>query len=997
MLEKIKELFSRLVEFIWKDKRPISKKMPIIFWFGAFFCFILFPVFLIDVGLDNFLNTRKQIQKEKIFQKLNNRLELLMQYGNSRHYYHAVLKRVFEFAEKSREPLKYLEKALPHLKKKNPGVFRFIVWDKKGKTVNSLSDEKSYKYIIRTLYEIFVKVSKDCIENYPGNPEQFEVIDKKINLMRSYLGAFFIPKRLNLPFLRGILGEVIMASSVPEKSHFWFRISDNFGLFANINISAIESNNYLKKLVSSLNKDPLTPIRCGIAELIKNNKVFTDKKLPDKEELLIELGKFGNTSESEVETPNQLMVIKPVTPFVLGFCTIPTRNILIDIASARKQILAATIFLISLVGCTIFFIIFKTGFFSIRWKLALLFIYANGLPLMILGFLGVEYLQQTRAQLLDQSQKQISELLTDFDTKYRGLLDKYGNLVNQTLDKTSKAINQSDSKLLDKELKKFENEILKLSPSEIFVVDNQGNFRIFKSFGKRVDKFIANLGRNLVDYVNYPDFTNYKLFDRESNGSGNIKAQNFFSESSILFDEILRKTRRIDAQQMGAEEKQYYWAFLGDSEKRDFKFLVMISWSNDTLQEACLKEYLEGYKHNSNNIEIYTMIETNGITHSTSEMSPEINKLFRQVFNLKALKSDLVRFNDKNYTVYGSVGKQMKDTAFIGAMPLDKIEKHLAGIRLRLFIFAALSLFMTTGIGFMLAKQFLEPVKELEMGVVAIGEQNFRYRIPITSADEFGHLGSVFNQAIESLEDLEIAKVVQENLFPLDSLKMNNLEVFGKSVSMTRLGGDYYDFFPIDDTHAGILMGDVAGHGVPAALLMAMAKASVLLSGAEEKQNPAAMLAYLHKVIHGVKSTKVKRMMTCQFFAVNTITGEFKFANAGHCFPALIKAGGKGFGHLNLVGTPLGITKKVRYKVDEVRFEDGDTLLLYTDGIIETKNREGVEMGFENFTSIVCKAYDENLETFYRNIFNAYLEWSPSAEDDITMVLIRYSQKNRGE
>ncbi len=88
---------------------------------------------------------------------------------------------------------------------------------------------------------------------------------------------------------------------------------------------------------------------------------------------------------------------------------------------------------------------------------------------------------------------------------------------------------------------------------------------------------------------------------------------------------------------------------------------------------------------------------------------------------------------------------------------------------------------------------------------------------------------------------------------------------------MTRLGGDYYDYYIIDHDFAGILMGDVAGHGVPAALLMSMAKASVLLADEEQKHSPAALLGELHKVIFRIKSSKIKRMMTCQYFSINTL------------------------------------------------------------------------------------------------------------------------------
>ncbi|EKD82664.1 MAG: CBS protein, partial [uncultured bacterium] len=168
-----------------------------------------------------------------------------------------------------------------------------------------------------------------------------------------------------------------------------------------------------------------------------------------------------------------------------------------------------------------------------------------------------------------------------------------------------------------------------------------------------------------------------------------------------------------------------------------------------------------------------------------------------------------------------------------------------------------------------------------------------------------------------------------------------------------------------------------------------MAKASVLITG-EEKTRPAQLLASLHKVIFKIKSSKIKRMMTCQYFCVNSTTGEYLFSNAGHCFPALIRARGNDISLIQSIGSPLGISKRARYEDLAGKLENGDILLLYTDGIIEAQNAEGLEMGFDRFNEMLLREYSDNLDTYYQRIFAAYLAWSPQADDDITMVLIKF-------
>lgn len=133
--------------------------------------------------------------------------------------------------------------------------------------------------------------------------------------------------------------------------------------------------------------------------------------------------------------------------------------------------------------------------------------------------------------------------------------------------------------------------------------------------------------------------------------------------------------------------------------------------------------------------------------------------------------------------------------------------------------------------------------------------------------------------------------------------------------------------------------------------------------------------------------------MTCQYFCIDSKSGEYQFSNAGHCFPAVIRNNGHKVELLELVGTPLGIVKKPRYEDLCGSLEPGDIMLLYTDGIIESKNHAGIEMGFDNFTELLAREFAPDLDLYYQRIFKGYKDWAASADDDITMVLIKYYPK----
>ncbi|PKL48245.1 MAG: hypothetical protein CVV42_10215 [Candidatus Riflebacteria bacterium HGW-Riflebacteria-2] len=967
---------------------PLQHRWPIAFWSGVVLFFVLFPLFLLDVGLESLLETRQSLQKQELYRTLEQNLEKLLQYRNSRHYYHALLKTVFNLAEKQQNPEAYLNRALAHLKERNPGIFRFIVWNGKGEVIDKLTDEKGYRYIVKTLYEAFRDITSDSTANYPGNPELLPIIERRINILRSYLGAFLVPEFMNLPMLRASLGECIIASSDRDRSNFWFQIGKKIGLFAQISHDAIESAGYLEKLVTGINRSSTSGFKIGIIELTSANVMFTGSELRNSEEVLIELKKFQHFAEPRLETENYLILARMVSQSIMGFSLVEKRGQVINTGLVRGQIMAAAVVLVLLIAAAFYAFFKMTGLISIRYKLAILFIYANGLPLIILGFLGYEYLQQTRRLLIDQAHEKTASLLRDFDSRYELIKAEYAGNINRMVDEINRQYKGKPVQIAEqKELLEWINNT---RPYDFVLINESGRFQSGYAGANRSGNFFGNMGRNLLEYINIASYSDPELF-KDVQISKRDSAKDFLGTRKIVFHQFLRRVRKINPEQMGAEARQYYWNILGDAEQRRFTNILVVSWLHAILQESYVKKKIEDLNNNAGNIKCFAIVENSGVTYPEKHYpDQEIFNLFRQAFGLQMVRSDNLRIGDNEYAAFATIGRQLNQIAIVGLYPLNSINQQIDTLRARLIVFALLSLGLTLGIGKLLSAQFMQPVKHLEEGVQAIGRQDFRYRLKIASQDEFGHLGSVFNNAIESLEDLEVAKVVQENLFPLEDLKHNRIEVYGRSVTMSRLGGDYYDFFAINKQQVGVLMGDVAGHGVPAALLMAMAKASVLIAD-DEKTRPAQLLTSLHKVIYRIKSSKIRRMMTCQYFCIDSETGDYLFANAGHCFPAIISQGGQEVTLLQAIGSPLGVSKRAKYEDLSQKLNAGDIVLLYTDGIIEAQNSEGLEMGFDRFTTMLKDQYSNDLETYYRRIFAAYLNWSSKADDDITFVLIRFA------
>jgi serine phosphatase RsbU (regulator of sigma subunit) len=516
--------------------------------------------------------------------------------------------------------------------------------------------------------------------------------------------------------------------------------------------------------------------------------------------------------------------------------------------------------------------------------------------------------------------------------------------------------------------------------------DSKGNV-VIGSNNKIDNSVFKNLGQNILVFINNATYTPLVSFKVRKLSNDKYKYDSFY-KNAIFFDTVITKRGTISKQQIVDDINYFYINFIGNYLTRDFKELCLISWETHQLQENYIRLYLDDFNSYSRNINCLAFSEKYGKIFPDSKYDKELLSRFRQILNLKSLKIDKFNYNNNYYVAFGLVGKDLDQIALLGYIPLEIINKKVNKNKLRLFIFIIISMTLTLGISWLLSAYFLSPIKVLDNGIDAMRRQDFAYRLPINSADEFGSLNQVFNNALISLEDLSVATTVQENLFPLEALKHNRAIIWGKSVAMTRLGGDYFDYFPLNDKEVGILMGDVAGHGVPAGFLMAMAKASVLLSE-DDKKDPSKLLTAVHKVFYHVKSKKIKRMMTCVYFCLNTETGAFLMANAGHCYPAIINNKGQ-IKFLEIDGTPLGITKRSRYTNTEGILGNNSYILLYTDGMLEAHNDKGESIGIKRFAQLVTDSFSEDPEVFYNQIFSGYKKWSPLADDDITMVLVKF-------
>ncbi len=239
----------------------------------------------------------------------------------------------------------------------------------------------------------------------------------------------------------------------------------------------------------------------------------------------------------------------------------------------------------------------------------------------------------------------------------------------------------------------------------------------------------------------------------------------------------------------------------------------------------------------------------------------------------------------------------------------------------------------------------------------------------------------------EALErDLKIARDVQQQLLPRGAPSFEGLELAGICIPAVGIGGDYFDFLPRDDRRIGLVIADVSGKGIPAALLMAGLQASLRSLGLST-DDPAKLNAGLNNMMFAQSSSS--RYATLFQAVYDARTRRLVYSNAGH-HPALVLRGSERI-ELGGGGFPIGMFEDARYERSECDLRPGDLIALYTDGVVELTNRRGEEFGVERLARALSDGADAGPQELLDRALAALGSWSDGGEgrDDITLVLGR--------
>jgi sigma-B regulation protein RsbU (phosphoserine phosphatase) len=290
---------------------------------------------------------------------------------------------------------------------------------------------------------------------------------------------------------------------------------------------------------------------------------------------------------------------------------------------------------------------------------------------------------------------------------------------------------------------------------------------------------------------------------------------------------------------------------------------------------------------------------------------------------------------------------------------------------------------------------------DLTEGVGRIAQGDYSARVPVKSRDEIGRLGAAFNRMAADVEqhqrsaveqerirrELEVGRRIQAEMQPRAPLHFGLTEVKGISVPAREVGGDFFNYFQLDSGLVALLVGDVSGKGVGAALLMANIQASLRTRFALGQ----GLSAIAEAIDRDIEANSPGPVYATLFIAIfDPATRLMRYVNAGHNPQFVLHGDDRPLEKLSSTGLPVGMLAGHGYREREVQLAPGDLLFFYTDGCVEMENEAGDMFGSDRLESLVAGAARGSAEQVLATVEGAIAAFRGGRElfDDATMMAV---------
>ncbi|MFZ5950363.1 MAG: SpoIIE family protein phosphatase, partial [Candidatus Rifleibacteriota bacterium] len=627
-------------------------------------------------------------------------------------------------------------------------------------------------------------------------------------------------------------------------------------------------------------------------------------------------------------------------------------------------------------------IIFSKAALSLKSLLISMFFASSMIPLLGIAVTSIDNLdvyQQIEAQRIKaQQESTLGNIAQNFST--------YLASCSATLSRLTQQPGSSNS---DPATAKLKLEILKFFPDAKITLKNSAGENLYY-FGPMVSQgretVFKSLARKLVERY-APDRLD------ECRYNGNPFSDSMVNQDDMGFGTLLNYPDMLQLVNTGNSELFLYYRVLPSSAGKTAIVFVELSIFQT------IKNYLKSLNQQRFNLENTSMqiasFFPNGYRWSLPPGYDAEQPLLRLAEETWLTgQSKFEKFSDK-LTGYASAIKfsALPGNCLLAFCKDDRIKESISRMNQRLIFGTLAALILLVSVVLWLYRQLLSPLKSLGHGVNALAQRKFETRLPeLPGKDELAGLFTAFNDMMAESYDMQIARNVQEGLVPQTFPQLNDYSVHGILREASELGGDCLDCFMIDENKMLFLIGDITGHGVGSALIMAFSRAVTFhWSQSPEHQSPATLADQLDLMLRRNKTSRMFMGIICGTLDIST--GQVELVVKGHIYPLLAKKDGSKQ-WVGIPAYPLGIGKKSQARSICFKLETGDRLLCITDGILESSSA-GKTLGFEGIEKWADEIVEENAKDWVLLLEEKYRQWSNFKQhDDISIFgLIRNLEK----
>ncbi len=954
--------------------------------------FVALPA--LAIGWGRSISDRASLEQhlEHLQHQMDLRLDRLGPFVDDGYDLHQRLTSLCRTAESEADPVSALRRELPQFNRKFGGMFRFFVWDEHGEIIKELTDQIGYRYVLRQLWETLQEVVRSHTSSFPQPPLSLEIVQRNSTLLRSFIGPFLAMNHLTRPITEGELHPMPLSHSRADHSRFWYRVGSRFSIFCLIGQEPFRHFRSLREAVERHNTSSKDSFQLGLFHELSRRFEIPGGKLSHPTETRRGLRRLQQRLSGRLKSDNLYLTWRNLDIGLWGvaIADLESYQQRCRLMTTRWVAAAATI------GFLLWLAISGTGWqlgASVRRRVIVLFLLANGLPLLTLWAWSSDYQQQKEKALITEAFIEGEKTLRTFDASLQ--------IVLQSLERKTNHLLQN----------------VRASYTVPLATDSMQEIRhIFSTI--RADQLyvIASTSGDLIDRIGVSSDT--RLQSVEAMGVAfafsTLLAANHGSRIPSLSPQAQRRLQyqgiRIDASTSSIEQvgqllplnllgvnRYAIMVPLFRLASSYTDYLTVFLWNFRSCIELFLSEMLLPMNRRESGMRMVVYENSTGAFHTSGPtLTPTLQEFLRRTISRDHLFSDILQLNEGTYLAAGLPAQSLTGFTLCVLLPFDRISAQLAQTRFWLNFLLLANVLLSLLLSVLIARRFLGPVARLSEAITLAQQRKTAERVEFQAADELGQLSQAFNHALDNFEELNLGRIVQEQLFPADSLDNGGFRLFGRSVAMTDLGGDFFDLIPLNNQRTAVIFGDVAGHGVPAALVMAMAKA-FFHRRRDDEFLPSRLINDFSSLLYSLKTGTSRRMMTMLIAILDGQTGRVDIVNAGQTFPLLISADGASPRFLEIPGVPAGTVKKLRLGEISVMMEPGDTLVFYTDGLVEARNQADQEFDYAGVMRTAERQRGKSPEEFYKAYRSAYVEHlqGRTAQDDFTMVLAQRVDRSR--